>query len=166
MESRVTKICSKCGNEYPATTRYFYEDRLGKDGLRSDCKQCRRQNVKQYSRTHKVEKRLYKKKYHKTQKGFLNKVWHKMRDRCNNPKYKQYKDYGGRGIKVKFTSFEDFYNHIINTIKIDPRGLTIDRIDNDGHYEKGNIRFVSRAENNRNKNHIAQIEKQSKKKTA
>jgi len=80
--------------------------------------------------------------------------------------YKQYKDYGGRGIKVKFTSFEDFYNHIINTIKIDPRGLTIDRIDNDGHYEKGNIRFVSRAENNRNKNHIAQIEKQSKKKTA
>jgi len=71
--------------------------------------------------------------------------------RCNNPRATQYKDYGGRGIKIKFENVQDFYNYVLNVLHIDPRGLTIDRINNNGDYEKGNIRFVSKAVNNRNK---------------
>lgn len=33
-----TKVCSKCGNKYPATTEFFYSRKEGKDGLRNDCK--------------------------------------------------------------------------------------------------------------------------------
>ena len=35
-----TKVCTKCGNELPATTEYFYKNKLGKFGLKSTCKQC------------------------------------------------------------------------------------------------------------------------------
>ena len=166
MKSRETKICLVCNEEYLATTEYFYKDKKGKDGLRSNCKLCQRQYAIQYSQTHKAQRQIRRNKYHKTLRGYLNKLWHKIRDRCNNPRYKQYKDYGERGIKVKFNSFENFFYYVVNVLRADPRGLTIDRIDNDGDYEPGNIRFVSKAENNRNKSNIAQMEKQSKKKTA
>jgi 5-methylcytosine-specific restriction endonuclease McrA len=36
-----TKRCTKCGNEYLATTEYFHRSKLGKYGLRSTCRQCR-----------------------------------------------------------------------------------------------------------------------------
>ena len=66
-------------------------------------------------------------------------------------KNKSYKNYGGRGIKVKFACFEDFFDYVVNELRADPRGLTIDRIDNDGDYERGNIRFVSQVENLQNR---------------
>lgn len=37
-----TKQCTKCGNEYPATTEYFWKDTHLKDGLRSSCVFCKR----------------------------------------------------------------------------------------------------------------------------
>ena len=143
----ISKRCSQCKENLPATAEYFGKDKHLKDGLHSCCKQCRKQHYKE----HKPESRQYHKQYNKTLRGNLRYVWHNMLHRCNNTKHKRYKDYGGRGVKVKFTSFNDFYNHVVNELKTDPHGLTIDRIDNDGHYERGNIRFVSRAENNRNK---------------
>lgn len=74
-----------------------------------------------------------------------------MLRRCNNPKDKRYNDWGGRGIENKFPNFKAFHDYVIKELRIDPRGLTIDRIDNDGHYEHGNIRFITQAKNNRNK---------------
>lgn len=173
------KRCSKCKQEYPPTTKYFYRNRKHKDGLRSCCKQCdncqerkeqKSQYYKQYYKTHREKKRQYckqwcqehrterlqyhhqyGKRYRKTLQGHLKLMWDNMLKRCNNPKIRDYKYYGGRGIEVKFISFDDFYNYVVNELKADPRGLTVDRIDNDGHYKRGNIRFVSQAENNRNK---------------
>lgn len=74
-----------------------------------------------------------------------------IKQRCNNPKYKGYKNYGGRGIRCLFKSSDEFVNYIINELQIDPRKLTIDRIDNDGNYERGNIRFVTQTENLKNR---------------
>lgn len=107
---------------------------------------------KQYCQEHKPQIQQQNKQYRETLQGHLRNVWLNMLRRCNNTKHKQYKDWGGRGIQVKFASFDDFHDYIINELKVDPRGLTIDRIDNDGHYEAGNIRFVSQGENNRNRN--------------
>ncbi len=61
------------------------------------------------------------------------------KDRCNNPNDKRYKDYGGRGIEFRFNSFEEFFAEV----GLRPEEKTkIDRIDVNGHYEKGNLRWV------------------------
>ncbi len=78
-------------------------------------------------------------------------VWSQMRNRCNNPKYKRYKDYGGRGIKVCDRwneSFDNFYEDVIDGYQI---GLQLDRIDNDGPYSPENTRWATSKENSSHK---------------
>lgn len=77
-------------------------------------------------------------------------AWSGMIQRCLNTKLKCYKNYGGRGIRVCDewrADFRCFLEHI------GPRpsaGYSIDRINNDGHYEPGNVRWATRAEQNNN----------------
>jgi hypothetical protein len=60
-------------------------------------------------------------------------------------------NYGGRGIKNRFKR-EQFVRHCLELLDgRDVKRLDIDRIDNDGHYEPGNIRLVPRHVNLRNK---------------
>jgi hypothetical protein len=72
-----------------------------------------------------------------------------MKRRCINPECRAYKWYGGRGIKCLFTSNE-FVSYVMDELKVDPRRLECDRIDNDGNYERGNIRFVTHEVNMQN----------------
>lgn len=88
--------------------------------------------------------------YRNTISGHLRHIFNDMKYRCTNPKNAGYKYYGGRGIKLKFTS-DEFVNYVINELKINPIGLEIDRINNNGHYERGNIRFVTHQKNSNNR---------------
>ncbi len=69
--------------------------------------------------------------------------------RCYTPSSTNYKNYGARGIKVseEWRIFENFYKDMGEK----PRGLEIDRINNDGDYERSNCHWATRSENQRNK---------------
>lgn len=72
-------------------------------------------------------------------------TWAGIIQRCNNPNCSAYKNYGGRGIKVHkpWLQFSNFLKDV--GLKPDPK-LTIDRIDNDGNYEPGNVRWATRTQ--------------------
>jgi hypothetical protein len=73
-------------------------------------------------------------------------AYYRAKDRCNNPRNGSYPDWGGRGIKFRFTSFEEFFAEV--GPKPRPKHLySLDRWpDNDGHYEKGNVRWAKDGE--------------------
>jgi len=71
--------------------------------------------------------------------------------RCENPNDPSYENYGGRGIKFEFPSVKAACQYIARNIGIPEREMELDRIDCNGNYAEGNIRFVSRLENARNK---------------
>ena len=74
------------------------------------------------------------------------------RARCNNPNAAAYPDYGGRGVQFKFSSPTDATKWVLDNIGARPdTQYSIDRIDNDKHYEPGNLRWATRVEQARNK---------------
>lgn len=78
-------------------------------------------------------------------------VWKGMKNRCNNPNYEHYHNYGGRGIVVcdEWKSLRAFYEWAINNGY--ERGLQIDRKDVNGNYEPSNCRWVTPKVNSQNK---------------
>lgn len=79
----------------------------------------------------------------------IYKVWNNMVQRTTNPEYAFWEDYGGRGITLdkRWLDIEVF----IQDMGEDPKGLQLDRIDNDKGYSKENCRWVTRTQNGRNK---------------
>lgn len=68
--------------------------------------------------------------------------------RCENPNDRAYADYGGRGIKFLFESFE----HFLRELGVRPQGMELDRFpDNNGNYEPGNVRWATHKENLNNR---------------
>lgn len=77
----------------------------------------------------------------------LKGVHNTMKQRCTNPNAISYPNYGARGIKVcgDWQSFKPFYDWSMkNGYK---KGLTIDRIDNNGNYEPSNCQWITLEEN-------------------
>lgn len=82
--------------------------------------------------------------------------------RCHKPTNRLFHNYGGRGIYVCQLWQEDKRAFLLHVREIkgfnDPK-LEMDRIDNNKGYEPGNIQFVSKADNNRNRRKIADLQK-------
>lgn len=81
-------------------------------------------------------------------------VWCGMKQRCGNPNSAAYKWYGGRGIRVCkdwYDSFETFYDYVRRLPCFGEPEMTIDRINVDGNYEPGNVRWATWKEQAANK---------------
>lgn len=65
-----------------------------------------------------------------------------MRQRCRNPRCRNYKYYGGRGIKDRYLGFEAF----VADMGEKPPGCDLHRVDNDKDYEPGNCVWLPHLE--------------------
>lgn len=77
----------------------------------------------------------------------LHQTWAHELHRCTNKNSRQYIRYGGRGIKVskEFKDFKTWLQYVESLPNAYKTGHTVDRIDNDKDYERGNIRWASKS---------------------
>jgi len=70
------------------------------------------------------------------------------KQRCTSPSIKCWHNYGGRGIEFRFATYEEFLAEVGR--KPTPQH-SLERIDVDGHYEVGNVKWATAQEQARNK---------------
>jgi hypothetical protein len=125
-----------CGNEASIRGGHL------RSGESNSCKNCQ---SKSDVRLHLVSipEKVFMRIYHAAK--------HAIR-RCTNHDHPNYRLYGGRGIKVLFQDKDVFIKYLVTLPGYDNPSLVLDRINNNGHYEPGNLRFATRSESQRNKN--------------
>lgn len=72
-----------------------------------------------------------------------------MKARCSQPSHLAWPDYGGRGIEFRFPSPRACAEWVVQNLGLpkQDRNTQLDRVDNEGHYEPGNLRWASKALN-------------------
>lgn len=138
----MTKICKVCNIEKDISE--FAKHKTCKLGVRNICKQC----------TNKITKNEYdnnpNKFKNRTKKHIKKYPWKRtlsiIKQRCNNSKNAKYHRYGQRGIKCLITE-EELKLLWFRDKAYEMQRPSIDRIDNDGHYELNNCRFIEQSEN-------------------
>lgn len=91
------------------------------------------------------------------------KSYQSARRRCVSSKDISYPNYGGRGVEFRFNSFQEFYEEVGE--RPEPKkNYSLDRIDSNKHYERGNLRWATRTEQQRNtrSNFILTVDGQTK----
>ena len=125
--------CGFCGTEFKTSTQQI---------LRGKTKSCGCYNKKRTKESNTK---------HGLKNTRLYSIWSKLKGRVLNPKYKNYNDYGGRGITICDewrNDFLSFYNWAMENGYSDE--LSIDRIDNDENYCPENCRWTTQTIQARN----------------
>ena len=126
--------CGFCGTNFKAITN---------DINRGDTKSCGCYQKRRMSDTLKTHGLGYTRLY---------RIWTNMKDRVFNTKNKGYSDYGGRGITIcdDWLDVQNFYNWAMSNGYEENKGLSIDRIDNNGNYCPENCRWTTQTIQTRN----------------
>lgn len=135
----------------------FGLNKRNKDGLQDSCRACN--NAYERER----RKKSLNKKWH-DKRGRIHGMsrtpeyhaWASAKSRCHNPNDGSYGWYGARGIAMCDEWRDDFLAFYL-WIGPRPKGRSLDRIDNDGNYEPGNVRWATESQQR------ASMRKQTKK---
>ena len=135
VNKRTMWLCEcDCGNEVSVDAQNLHT------GHTQRCGCLHREMLSEASTTHgKKDTRLYR-------------IWNHMKTRCYRKSYHAFRHYGGRGIRVCdewLHDFQAFYDWAMSHGYTDD--LSIDRIDTNGNYSPDNCRWVTMAEQNKNK---------------
>ena len=84
-------------------------------------------------------------------------AWRNMRRRCYCPKDPAFHNYGGRGIRVCEQWLDDFAQFLKDAGPKPSADHTLDRINNDGNYEPGNVRWATEKTQSRNRRTNAKV---------
>lgn len=125
------KKCSKCGIKKNYSE--FHKSAKSKDGFITRCKAC----IKSYNKLRRDTKPE-------------REIWHNMIYRCTDEKSISYENYGKRGIKVSDKWLKSFDAFLEDMGTRPSPEHSIERIDNDGNYEKDNCCWATRVDQNRN----------------
>ncbi len=90
----------------------------------------------------------------------MRNAWLETVKRCTNPRHAQYKYYGGRGIRVcrRWLRFENY----LEDTGLRPKGLTLDRRNNNKGYSPSNCRWASRSVQSQNQRRAVYLKLGSK----
>jgi len=83
--------------------------------------------------------------------------WHAMKKRCLDPQAMGYENYGGRGIGIHEPWITSFANFLRDMGPSPSPHHTLDRLDIDGDYGPGNVRWATRKEQARNRRNNREI---------
>ncbi len=84
----------------------------------------------------------------------VRRCWSHIKTRCFNPKGQKYSYYGGRGITLYtpwINNFMAFYKYVSKLPHYGEPNRSLDRIDNDGDYWPGNLRWATKSEQMKNR---------------
>ncbi len=129
MTKRKWRVICSCGNEFTIPQNYLI--RKGNPKTHCGCKI-------------KTDKTIYKQEYG---------IWSMMRVRCTNESHVAYRHYGGRGISVcpQWFDKESGFAQFLADMGTRPSpGHSLDRIDVDGNYQPGNVRWATAKEQAQN----------------
>ena len=86
-------------------------------------------------------------------------IWNAMMQRCENPKFKHYKDYGGRGIKVceEWKDLRNFAKWADENGFESGKNLSIERKDVNGNYCPENCIWIDRKYQSRNRRNTIRL---------
>ena len=128
--------CGFCGNEFKAQVQHI------NSGATKSCGCYQKRRTSESHKTHGLgSTRLYP-------------IWASIKKRTLNLKTVDYINYGGRGISICDewkNDFMSFYNWAMENGYEENKGLSIDRIDNDGNYCPENCRWTTSIIQNRNR---------------
>lgn len=100
------------------------------------------------------QKAIQRSTIHGMTRTSIHNVWKTMKQRCFNPKNHKYRIYGERGITVCDewkNDFRAFYEFVSKLPHFGEKGYSIDRIDVNGNYEPGNVRWATAKEQQLNR---------------
>lgn len=88
---------------------------------------------------------------HGRSESALYRIWEGIKSRCLNPKCEAYPKYGGRGITMWTPWVSSFEAFALYVGERPSKRHSLDRMDNDGNYEPGNVKWSTSVEQNNNR---------------